>query len=101
MSGVQNCDRALKQMIQCVVLAVGPFPPTSTSRLLDVIYVMNATRPSLSSTAVCYCEHKQRGLGTRLLRDQAEPSSLAEAIICPEVTLQLQFNGLSQKCTSG
>ena len=26
-SGVQNCNRALEWMIQCVVLGVGPLPP--------------------------------------------------------------------------
>ena len=35
-----------EQMVLCVVLAVGPSPPTSTSRLPDVIHVMNALGPS-------------------------------------------------------
>ena len=26
-SGIQNCGRAFKQMMQCIVLAVGPPPP--------------------------------------------------------------------------
>ena len=28
-SDIQNCGKALKGIIQCVVLAVWPFPPTS------------------------------------------------------------------------
>ena len=35
---------------------------------------------SRSLPAMYYCERKQRGLGTRLLSDQAELSSLAEAL---------------------
>ena len=46
-SGVQNCDTVLEQMIQCIVLAVGPLPfPASTSHPPDVIHVMKAPRPS-------------------------------------------------------
>ena len=36
----------LKWMIQCVVLAVGSLPPTSTSHPPDVVQVMNVPRPS-------------------------------------------------------
>ena len=57
-SWVQNCGRALKWMIQCVVL--GPYLPMSTLRPPNIIHVMNAPRPSLffcwSSTTMYCCE---------------------------------------------
>ena len=46
-SGVRKQGRTLERMVLCVVLAVGPLPPlTSTSRPPDVIHMMNAPRPS-------------------------------------------------------
>ena len=50
MSGVQNCSRVLKWMIQCVVLAVGALPPIPshpTLRSPHVFHVMNVFKPSL------------------------------------------------------
>ena len=45
-SGARKRGRALERMVLCVVLAVGPLPPMSTSRPPDVIHVMNAPTPS-------------------------------------------------------
>ena len=58
MSEVQNCNRALERMIQCVALAVGPHL-ASTLHPPDVIHMMNAPRPSLLNT-------NRGGLETRL-----------------------------------
>ena len=70
-SGVQNFGKVLKRMIQCVVLAVGPLPPASTSRPPNVIYMMNAPDFSLvlRSRALLWTQTGGKhggGLGTRL-----------------------------------
>ena len=70
-SGVQNCSRAFKQMILCIVLAVGPLPSMFTSHPTDIIHVM---RPSpfcaglpLRVLLQMQTEGENRGgLGTRL-----------------------------------
>ena len=46
-SGAQKHSGALEWMVLCVVLAVGPLPPTSTSRPPDVIHMMTVPRPFL------------------------------------------------------
>ena len=75
MSWVQNCGRALKRMIQCVVFAVGPLPLTSFWCPPDITHMMDETRPSLfflrSSASVYILNANRRtknggGLGTRL-----------------------------------
>ena len=57
-SSFDHANRALEWMIQCVVFVVGPLLPTSTSCTLDIIYVLNETRPSpfftMSFTFVLY-----------------------------------------------
>ena len=66
----------LEHLSQFIVIVVGPFLPTSTSRPPDVIHVMNETKAFpvfvVSSAFVYYTEHKLKnkidgGLGTRLL----------------------------------
>ena len=42
---VQNCSRMLERMIQCIVIAVGPFLLMSTLHLPDIIHVI--MRPGL------------------------------------------------------
>ena len=71
-SGVRKHGRALKWMALCVVLAVGPLPPTSTSRPPD-IHVMNAPRPfpfffAGSSAPVYYCEANEGKTGVTQAR---------------------------------
>ena len=63
-SGVQNCDRALERMFQCVVYAVGPLPP---SRPPDIIHVMNVPRLSPALRQPCIIVNANGGgLGMRL-----------------------------------
>ena len=73
-AGVQNCSRAFKQMILCIVLAVGPLPSMFTSHPTDIIHMMSTPRPSpfcaglpLRVLLQMQTEGKNRGgLGTRL-----------------------------------
>ena len=44
-SGVQCWITVLERVILCVVFAVGPLPPMSTSHPPDVIHVINAPSP--------------------------------------------------------
>ena len=63
MSGGQNCGRALEQMIQCVALAVRPFPPYIHLSPPDVTRdECSKGFPTfyLSSTPVYQCECKRK-----------------------------------------
>ena len=59
-SGVQNCGRALKQIIQCIVLAVGTLPLPSTSHLPDIIHVINVPRPFAALLLPCILGNANR-----------------------------------------
>ena len=58
MSGVQNCNRALERMIQCIVLAVGPLPLRPPHVHLTFMWWMLPGLPH-SSPAMYYCECKR------------------------------------------
>ena len=85
-SGIQNYDRKLDRMIQCIVLAVW-LPPTSTSCPPDVIHVTNAHRPP-SFFAMYYCERKQRRPGNEMItikdtRSISPSTTIGDPIIKP------------------
>ena len=65
-SGVRNCNRALERMIQCIVLSVGPLPPTSNPPRIHLTSFTWWMLPGLphSSPAV-YCEHKRGRPGNK------------------------------------
>ena len=65
-SRVQNCDRALERMVQCIVLAVGALLPYIHLESTDVIHMMNAQAFPVLNQLCIIVNTIRGGLGTRL-----------------------------------
>ena len=95
MSGVQNCDRALEPMIQCIVLAVSPLPPpTFTLHLPDIVHMLNVPSPSRSSPAMYYCERKWERPGSEAREKSGIYSHSGPSLIRTSVIQNTRLFGL-------